>query len=111
MFRANLNHILAVRPYLLIYMDDKNRRQKTGGRQKGTPNKITTDIRQRYRDFIVENFEAFESAWREVEDPKDKADLYIKASKFVVPALQSVDMNASMDKDKSIEAELEKLAE
>lgn len=111
MFKANLNHILAVRLYLLICMNEKPKRVKTGGRKRGTPNKVTSDIRQRYKDFIINNFAAFEQAWNEVDDPKERADLYIKASKFVVPALQSVNMNAMIERDKSVEEELEKLAE
>lgn len=33
------------------------KREKTGGRQKGTPNKAGRTIRERFNDFLIENYE------------------------------------------------------
>lgn len=84
--------------------------QKSGGRQKGGVNKITADIRHRYKEFIETNFDEFVSAWSMVRDPKDKVKLYIDASKFVVPALQNVNLENNIKCDKSIEEQLLELS-
>ena len=32
-------------------------RGRLGGRAKGTPNKVTTELRDKFREFVQENFE------------------------------------------------------
>lgn len=83
---------------------------KTGGRKPGVPNKITGELRKKMEEFVVGNFAGFTQAWLSIEDPKDQADIYIKAAKFVIPALQSVDVSGSLKTDKSIEQQLLELS-
>ena len=92
---------------MLIYMA---RGFKTGGRKAGTPNKTTGELRKMMEEFVVGNFAGFTQAWLSIEDPKDQADIYIKAAKFVIPALQSVDVSGSLKTDKSIEQQLLELS-
>lgn len=80
--------------------------KKTGGRQKGCLNRVTSDVRQKFREFIEDNFDTFKTEWEGIADPKDKVKLYIDAAKFVVPALQSIDLEANVSRDKSIEEKL-----
>jgi hypothetical protein len=84
--------------------------EKTGGRKAGTPNKVTMQVRAFFREFVADNFETFQSEWDQIEDPKDKADIFIKACKFVIPALQSVSITSEDGQDKSIEEYLSKMA-
>ena len=69
-------------------------------------------LTQRHGETAVEvgNFAGFTQAWLSIEDPKDQADIYIKAAKFVIPALQSVDVSGSLKTDKSIEQQLLELS-
>ena len=83
---------------------------KTGGRKPGVPNKIIGELRKMMEKFVVGNFAGFTQAWLSIEDPKDQADIYIKAAKFVIPALQSVDVSGSLKTDKSIEQQLLELS-
>lgn len=83
---------------------------KTGGRKPGVPNKIIGELRKMMEEFVVGNFAGFTQAWLSIEDPKDQADIYIKAAKFVIPALQSVDVSGSLKTDKSIEQQLLELS-
>lgn len=80
--------------------------KKTGGRQKGVQNKVTSDVRQKFQEFIEGNFNTFSKDWKRIKDPKDKVKLYIDAAKFVIPALQSIDLDANVSNDKSIEEKL-----
>ena len=83
---------------------------KTGGRKAGTPNKTTGELRKMMEGFVVGNFADFTQAWLSIEDPKDRADIYIKTAKFVIPALQSVDVSGRRKTDKSIEQQLLELS-
>ena len=85
-------------------------REKSGGRKKGTPNRVTGEVRACFRDFVAENFDAFRAEWQQIEDPKDKAEVFIKACKFVIPALQSVSLTSEDCQDKSIEEYLGRMA-
>jgi len=38
-------------------LETTNKRLKTGGRAKGTPNKVTTEIREFYKELIENNLE------------------------------------------------------
>jgi hypothetical protein len=68
-------------------LETTNKRLKTGGRGKGTPNKITTEIREFYKELIENNLEQLEADIMELS-PKDRIEILIKLSEFVVPKLQ-----------------------
>lgn len=76
---------------------------KTGGRQAGTPNKITTKLRDVFSKFTEDKFSDFEEAWGNLED-KDKCETYLKMSKFVVPSLSSIELNDNTEKTSKVEA-------
>lgn len=70
---------------------------KTGGRQPGTPNKATQDVRQAIAMFAERNAERFQewlllTAVGDPEnglkpDPGKAADLYLKAIEYHIPKL------------------------
>ena len=72
-------------------------RGRLGGRAKGTPNKVTKELRERAKEFTDGHFDEFVSAWKMIEDPKEKCDIYLKITKFVLPTLSSVEMNANVE--------------
>jgi hypothetical protein len=64
---------------------------KTGGRQKGTPNRTTTELREMITTLFESKYEAFTSALDELE-PKDKVDAYFKLMSFILPRQKEVAM-------------------
>jgi hypothetical protein len=62
---------------------------KTGGRVKGTPNRITGDLRSRIQDLIDDNWEQMMEDVKELD--AEKRLLFIeKLLKYAVPTLSSV---------------------
>ena len=73
----------------------KRGRKKTGGRQKGTPNKVTKALKAQLMGFVTDNFDAF------IEDlnnmyPQDRAKLYVKIFEFVLPKQQQIDLDGEV---------------
>ena len=66
--------------------------QKFGGRQKGTPNKTTNEIREYYQILISNNLEQLQNDLNELE-PKERLKIILELSKFVVPTLKAIEMN------------------
>ena len=63
---------------------------KTGGRIKGTTNKVTSDMRQWLRMLIDDNRNKFEKDLAEVEPPQRLAILE-KLMQYCIPKMQSID--------------------
>ena len=58
---------------------------KTGGRIKGSNNKITSDLKVKMTDFLNGNMEAFVKAYNSIDDPMQRAKIYLEAYKTVMP--------------------------
>jgi hypothetical protein len=69
-----------------------NLKNKTGGRIKGTPNKITKDIREAYQLLIEKSLETLESDLMELT-PKERIEVLIKLSEYVIPKLTKIEAN------------------
>jgi hypothetical protein len=54
------------------------------GRPKGTPNKITGELRTRIADFLDENFETVKDEFKKLDGEK-KMQFYIKLIEYVLP--------------------------
>lgn len=75
--------------------------KKIGGRTNGTPNKCTARQNQLITDFLSSHFGEFENEiWPSLE-AKDKKDTIIAMLNYVYPKLQSVDVNAQVQKNES----------
>jgi hypothetical protein len=67
------------------------KRVKTGGRAKGTPNRITADVRSALRD-LAENNASRVQTWLDAvaeENPAEALRLYLALARFVVPVLSA----------------------
>lgn len=73
----------------------KGRTNNPAGRAKGTPNKVTTELRSRMSDFLSARWEDIEEDFRQL-DPLSRITMYERMLKFVLPAMQSVSMEASI---------------
>jgi hypothetical protein len=63
--------------------------KKTGGRQPGTPNKATRDVREAIAAFASANVDRMDGwlAKIEADDPGKAFDLYLRAIEYHVPKL------------------------
>ena len=86
-------------------------RGRLGGRAKGTPNKKTGEIRTFISELLTSNREEIKKAFEELE-PKDEVAAFTQLVKYIVPSLQSVDIDAVVDKKRdSVEDKLRDLSE
>jgi len=69
---------------------------KTGGRTKGTPNKLTSEIRDRFKDILSDNLEQFQNDLNDLE-PKERLKILIELTKFVLPTLKATDLHVNED--------------
>lgn len=67
--------------------------EKTGGRQKGTPNKLNAEIRERFKQLVDNNLEGLQSDLESLK-PSDRVKFIIELAKFVVPTLKAVDITS-----------------
>jgi 23S rRNA C2498 (ribose-2'-O)-methylase RlmM len=63
--------------------------EKTGGRQKGTPNRLTKEIRNLLKDILFNQLEGIEDQLNQLQ-PKDRIEAIIKLCNFVLPKVQQV---------------------
>lgn len=83
---------------------------KTGGRVKGTPNKVTgitkeiiSEIASGIRPNLAQDIKAME--------PKDRVNVFLKLVEFVVPKPQRLDVELAGETKVTIEETLKKLAQ
>jgi hypothetical protein len=77
---------------------------KTGGREAGTPNRNTAEMRELINQFISNNWERVQTDFDKLE-PKDRLQFFERLMQYSVPKLQSV------NHEFELEAKLEKLTE
>ncbi|HXB12780.1 MAG TPA: DUF5681 domain-containing protein [Bacteroidia bacterium] len=69
---------------------EKGESGNPAGRPKGALNKKTKELRQMISDFLLENFEEVQKAFKELP-PKEKAKLYCDLLSFALPRLRPCD--------------------
>ena len=67
---------------------------KYGGRTKGTPNRLTKELRTVLKDVVYRELESIELRLDEL-DPKERIELTIKLMPYVFPKLQSISHNTN----------------
>ncbi len=68
------------------------RGKKTGGREQGTPNRLTKELRAILKDLLFEELKNIPDQFTKLE-PKDRLDLLIKLLPFVLPKVEAVPMS------------------
>ena len=63
--------------------------KKYGGRTKGTPNKITNEIRKKLKDIVDNELDILEESIKHL-DSKQRLELLIKLIPYVIPKVQTV---------------------
>ena len=62
---------------------------KTGGRIKGTPNRLTKELRIALKNIMFQEIESIPEQLKSL-DPKDRLELIIKLMPYVFPKVSSV---------------------
>ena len=62
---------------------------KYGGRQKGTPNKLTKELRSVLKDILYQELEQIQEHL-ETLNPKERVELLIKLMPYALPKVTSV---------------------
>lgn len=88
------------------------RGKKTGGRQKGTPNKTTKAIREKLAEATSDYFnsEVFLQDLAVLE-PRDRVSLMERLTQYVAPKMQSTSIDATVETRATIEDRLIALSE
>ena len=64
-------------------------RKKYGGREKGTPNRLTKELRTILKDVLYNELEKIEELLDSLE-PKERLELVIKLIPFVLPKVDKI---------------------
>lgn len=83
---------------------------KTGGRKKGTPNKVTAPLKELIKQFAIDKWPEFLESWENMESNKDKCDAYTKVLQYLLPKMASVDVSGKVEKP-TWEEELKQMSE
>jgi len=65
---------------------------KTGGRQPGSPNRVTRDVRAAIAIIAENNIDTVQTWLHEIEDPGKRLDLFIRLLEYHVPKLARTEM-------------------
>jgi hypothetical protein len=68
--------------------------EKYGGRQKGTPNKLTKEIRTILKDLIYKELDEIQEHLDALES-KQRLELIIKLVPYVLPKIESISHSAN----------------
>lgn len=78
-----------------------DKRPKYGGRVKGSPNLITSEIRQQFQNIIENNLLQINKDLKAIEDPAQRVRLLLDLAKFVIPSLKQTEF-ASVQNERVI---------
>ena len=70
---------------------------KTGGREKGTPNKVTTDLRTWITELINDNRKQLKKDLKKLE-PKERWTVVEKLMSYTIPKMQSVEAKIDLNR-------------
>ena len=63
--------------------------KKYGGREKGTPNRLTKELRSVLKDIVYQELEEIEERLNELE-PKERIELVLKLMPYTLPKVNSI---------------------
>lgn len=71
---------------------------KTGGRTKGTVNKTTSELREKFSLLLANNFDKLQSDI-DLLEPKDRIKTILELAKFVVPTLRAIELSTENENE------------
>jgi hypothetical protein len=79
--------------------------KKYGGRQKGTPNKLTKEIRTVLKDLIYKELDEIKEHLDSVE-PKQRIEIIIKLIPYVLPKVERISYSTNEPLDFGFNSEI-----
>lgn len=76
------------------------------GRSKGTPNKVTAELRDVIKNFLEGHFAEVSQIWSKAS-PRDKLAFYRDLLPFVIPKMQNI--NADINFEQLTDSDLDKI--
>jgi hypothetical protein len=74
---------------LFLFHNGNKLGKKYGGREKGTPNRMTKELRSILKDVLFEEIEALQDRL-DALNPKERVELLIKLMPYALPKVTSV---------------------
>ena len=71
---------------------------KTGGRQKGTPNKVTNEIKLKFETLLNSNLTTLQSDFDKLT-PRNRIHYILELAKYVIPTLRAQEIDLHTDND------------
>lgn len=71
-------------------------RPKTGGRKKGTANKVTKDLRQWVTKFINNKTDRLERDWKKLT-PRERVFMFERLLKYALPTLSNTKLETNLE--------------
>ncbi len=83
---------------------------RLGGRQKGTPNKVTASVKDWLSELIDKNRRQMERDIKELE-PRERLQVLEKLMQYVIPKQQAVSANVNIERlsDEQLDSLIEEL--
>jgi len=75
----------------------KGKTNNKEGRPKGTPNKVTTNLRVLINEFLAENWDQIKEDVKKLI-PKDRVYFYEKLMQYDIPKMQSTQLTTDLDR-------------
>ena len=66
------------------------------GRGKGTPNKVTQELRDRLKTLLTDSFETIVSDFKAME-PKDRVQAFERLLKYILPIMSANDVKLNFE--------------
>jgi len=72
---------------------------KYGGRQRGTPNKLTARLREAFTELLEDNMSKVQELFDKVaeKNPQKALELLLKLSEFALPKLRAIEVNNELE--------------
>ncbi|MBP5389727.1 MAG: hypothetical protein J6Y27_05220 [Bacteroidales bacterium] len=84
-------------------------RGRLGGRKKGTPNKVSKEMKDLLAKFVDDRWDEFVAAYDMITEPEKKCQIMVSLIPYLAPRLASVEKK-DISPGKSFEDELDEIS-
>jgi len=77
------------------------KRPKYGGRQRGTPNKITKEVKEKFEHLLNSNLDTLQIDLDQLS-PRWRVHYILELGKFVIPTMKAQDIDLNMERNSEI---------